>query len=225
MRRILLPLVFGLAGCAVLISLGVWQVQRLAWKQGILAEIEARIAEAPAALPEAVDPARDQYLSVQASGEYSEEVLRVLVSQKHVGAGYRLITPLKMQNRTVLVDRGFIKVDHPVERPPVGPVTVIGNLLWPDERNSSTPANDLAGNTWFARDIAQMAETLQTAPILIVARETSPSDPAVTPLPVDSAGIPNDHLSYAITWFSLAAIWAIMTCYFLWRMRHPDKQA
>ena len=77
--------------------------------------------------------------------------------------------------------------------------------------------NDVAGNTGFARDIPQMAEELGTEPLLIVAREVSPPEQGVTPLPVDTAGIPNDHLEYAITWFSLAAIWAAMTGAFIWR--------
>ena len=62
-----------------------------------------------------------------------------------------------------------------------------------------------------------MAAELGTDPVMIVA--ASQTDPSVTPMPVDSAGIPNDHLQYAITWFSLAAIWATMTGYFLWRTR------
>jgi surfeit locus 1 family protein len=55
-------------GVAILVSLGVWQVQRLAWKEGVLAEIEARIAAAPVALPEAPDPEADRYLPVADGG-------------------------------------------------------------------------------------------------------------------------------------------------------------
>ena len=96
-------------------------------------------------------------------------------------------------------------------------MTVTGNLQWPRETDSYTPAPDIRGNTWFARDVPAMAAELGTQPILIVAR--SQTDPAVTPMPVDTVGIPNDHLNYAITWFSLALIWAAMTAYFLWRTR------
>jgi surfeit locus 1 family protein len=62
---------------------------------------------------------------------------------------------------------------------------------------------------------------LGTEPVLIVAR--SKSDAGVTPLPVDSSAIPNDHLQYAITWFSLAFVWATMTTYFLWRTRASNE--
>lgn len=225
MRRILIPVIFGLAGIAVLIWLGMWQVQRLGWKQDVLAQIDARIAADPVAVPASPDPERDQYLSVQATGQLQTDMLRVLVSQKQVGAGYRLISALQMAERAVLVDRGFIKVDGTAPDAAPGDITITGNLLWPDDRNSSTPENDVTGNIWFARDIDQMAKQLGSDPLLIIARNTSPVDAGVTPLPVDSGAIPNDHLSYAITWFSLAFIWAMMTLYFLWRQRHPTQQA
>lgn len=225
MSRFIIPALFGLIGCAILVSLGVWQVQRLAWKEGILAEIDSRIVAAPVAVPAGPEEAQDEYLPVTLTGEFDTETLRVLVSQKQIGAGYRLITALETADRRVLVDRGFVKVDKPLGDPPRGQLTVTGNLLWPDDRNSSTPDNDVPGNTWFARDLAQMAEVLNTEPILVIARNMSVPDPEVTPLPVDTSAIPNDHLSYAITWFSLAAIWAIMTFYFMWRLRAPAREA
>ncbi len=68
-----------------------------------------------------------------------------------------------------------------------------------------------------------MAEVLETEPLLVIAREVEPGDTGVTPLPVDSSGIPNDHLQYAITWFSLAVIWVMMTVGYIWRLRHPKE--
>jgi surfeit locus 1 family protein len=63
--------------------------------------------------------------------------------------------------------------------------------------------------------VPALAQALGTDPVLLIARTTSEPAPTVTPLPVDSAGIPNDHLQYAITWFSLAAIWLVMTFFFM----------
>lgn len=223
MTRIVVFLLFGLAGIAVLVSLGVWQVQRLAWKESVLAEIDARIAAPPVALPSAVDADRDKYLPVEVTGRFGAGVLRVLVSQKRVGAGYRLVTPFDTQGRTVLLDRGFLRVGLDMPPAPAGDVTVVGNLHWPDDRNSATPENDVDGNTWFARDIEQMANVLNTEPVLIIARDMSQPSGAVTPLPVDSSGIPNDHLQYAITWFGLAMVWTVMMGYFLFRLRNPVK--
>ena len=62
-------------------------------------------------------------------------------------------------------------------------------------------------------------------PVLMIASELSPPEEAVTPLPVDTSGIPNDHLEYAVTWFSLAAIWAVMTAFFISRQNRATKEA
>jgi surfeit locus 1 family protein len=222
-KSILIPLIFGIAGVAVLVGLGKWQVERLAWKEDILADIAAHISAEPVALPETIGPERDRYLPVAVTGEIGDAALRVLVSQKQVGAGYRVISVLDTGTRRVLLDRGFVKVSADIPAPPEGEITVTGNLHWPDERLSSTPENDVAGNMWFARDIAQMAEVLGTEPVLIVARALSVPEVGMSPLPVDTSGIPNDHLSYAITWLSLAAIWAAMTGVFIWRMRQAER--
>lgn len=223
--RFLIPLLFGLAGVAVLVSLGVWQVQRLAWKEGVLEEIDAKIAADPVALPEAPSEARDRYLPTTIAGEFDPITLRVLASLKRVGAGHRLITPMTLEDgRRILVDRGFLPVSSgAIAPPPQGRAKVIGNLHWPDDLNSSTPPPDIEAGLWFARDLLSMAEVLDTEPLLVVAREMSPADPAVMPLPVDTSAIPNDHLQYALTWFGLAAVWAAMTAYFLWRQRAEPK--
>ena len=224
MKRLVFFLAVGLGGAAILISLGIWQMQRLAWKQDILAQIAASITDAPVALPQNPDPEADKFLAVSVEGYITTEFLRVLVSKKQVGAGYRIISPFVLNDRTVLLDRGFVRVSQPM---PEGGVRiqiqqkVIGNLHWPQETDDYTPAPDLDKNIWFARDVAAMAAELNTDPVLIVARETSPSDGPMTPMPVDTAGIPNDHLQYAITWFSLAAIWLMMSLYFL----RPTKQS
>ena len=123
----------------------------------------------------------------------------------------------------VLVDRGFVPVRETARPEPAEGVTVLGNLHWPDEVDGYTPEPDLEAGIWFARDVEAMAAHLGTRPILVVARNVSHSDALATPMGLDSSGIPNDHLEYAITWFSLAVIWAAMTVYFLWRQRRPDK--
>ena len=217
MRRILFALIVGLAGTGTLISLGVWQLHRLTWKEAILARIDAKIADDPVPLPADPDPKADRYMPVTVSGTMGARALRVLVGQQMAGAGYLLISPLDTGTRRVLVQRGFIKVDTPIPDPPKGKVEIVGNLNWPEERSGATPANDVKGNMWFARDVDQMAQVLNTDPVLVIAKKTSFSDAPVTPVPVDTSGIPNDHLQYAITWFSLAAVWLLMSGLFLGR--------
>jgi surfeit locus 1 family protein len=204
---------------SIFLSLGRWQLQRLSWKETVLEEIDSRISALPVRVPDEVDPTHDKYLPVVLNGTMGAPVLRVLVSTRDEGAGYRLISPFMTEDGSVLVDRGFLRVSEKIPRPPEGPMSIIGNLHWPDDRNSSTPNNDVQGNTWFARDIDQMAATLNTRPLLIVARNVTPREASLTLLPVTSEGVANDHLEYALTWFLLAATWVVMTVFALWRMK------
>ena len=217
-RRMIVPLLIGLLGGAILILLGVWQMQRLTWKEGVLAEIDARIVAAPVPLPATPDPVADRYLPVTVSGRFTGEHLDVLVSRKQIGPGVRVVQVLETQDgRRVMVDRGFVPQDDRDAPRVSGPVTVEGNLHWPDEIDGFTPPPDTATGLWFARDVAAMAVALKAEPVFIVARAPTGGD--IEPMPVDSSGIPNDHLNYAITWFSLAAVWLGMTAYLLWRIR------
>lgn len=218
MARLIVPLLLGLIGCAILIGLGTWQVQRLVWKQAILERIEATITAAPVALPAAPDPASDGYLPVTVSGALGGEEALVLISDADLGgAGYRVLSVLTAGDRRVLVDLGFVPhAARDASRMAPG-LTVTGNLHWPDEVDGWTPPPDAATGLWFARDIPAIAVALRAEPFLVVARDLSPPDLDVTPLPIDTAAIPNDHLAYAITWFLLAAVWAVMSGYLVWR--------
>lgn len=219
--RFLLPLVFGLAGTLVLVWLGVWQIQRLDWKEAILADMDAQMTGAPTVIPENPDPERDRYLPVQAHGMIGTPEILVQSSLKAVGPGYRVIAPFKLDDRTILIDRGFIRqTDRDRARPSVQ-AEVTGNLHWPDEVDGFTPDPD--GSLWFARDVPAMASALGTEPVLLVVRRTDESPLAVTPLPVDTVGIPNNHLQYAVTWFLLAIVWAGMTAFFAAQSRRTRE--
>ncbi len=219
-RKLVTVGIFGLIGAAILIGLGVWQLQRLAWKEGVLAEIDARIAAAPVAVPDAPDPTQDRYLPVTAEGVFSGDPLRVLVSVQGSGPGYRLISVLETDGaRRVLVDRGFLAEGVALPATPQGRVTVTGNLHWPDEIDGFTPDPDIARNQWFARDVEAMAAHLGTEPTFIVLRDISVPDAPLTPLPVTADGIPNNHLGYAVQWFGLALVGLGMTAFLAWRIR------
>jgi surfeit locus 1 family protein len=218
--RLVLALIFGIAGTAVLARLGLWQMQRLEWKQGILDDITARITAAPVALPAAPDPVADRFLPVQVAGRTGAAEILVQASLKMVGPGFRVIAPFETEDgRRILLDRGFIRLsDRDKDRPPAA-MTVTGNVHWPDEQDGFTPDPDPAGGLWFARDIDSMAAALDTEPVLVVAASTDEAPQVVTPLPVGTEGIPNNHLGYAVQWFLLAAVWAAMTVYLLASLR------
>ncbi len=218
MRRNLFLLIIGFFGLAILLGLGFWQVYRLNWKQAIIHEIDARVAADPVALPAAPDLDADRYLAVAVSGVLAGDELHVLVSRPGVGAGYRIISAFETgAGRRVLVDRGFTPTSRKNAERVTGAMSITGNLHWPDETDAFTPEPDLGGNIWFARDVVAMARVLGSEPVMIIAG--SPTDPGVTPWPVESATIRNDHLQYALTWFLLALVWSGMTLYFLWRTR------
>lgn len=219
MKRYLFPLVVGVLGCAILITLGMWQLRRLHWKEGMIAEIQSRIDSAPAALPAAVDPSM-KYAPVYVSGETTGQEIDVLSGTRELGGGYQVVSGFVTDDgRRILLDRGFVDQDHKRElRPPVR-LEVAGNLHWPDEKGSATPAPNMTENIWFARDVPAMAAELGTEPILIVAAEIRGDGQGVRPIPIAIESIPNNHLSYAMQWFMIAVAWAGMTVALIWRIR------
>lgn len=221
MARLILPLTFGIAGVAVLLSLGFWQLSRLQEKEAVIAEIVTRIGAPPVGLPEVAEVERDRYLPVVVEGRYTGEVAHVLASQRELGTGSRVIAVLEAEGgRRVLVDRGFLP-DRAREGADFasGRVTLTGNLHWPRDTTDSTPPPDLGRGLWFSRAPEPLAAHLGTEPLLIVARHDGVGVAGLVTVPVTTIDIRNDHLEYAITWFLLALVWAGMTGFLLWRIR------
>ncbi|WP_126976860.1 SURF1 family protein [Frigidibacter oleivorans] len=221
MRRILFPLILGLGGIAILLNLGFWQLRRLEWKESILATIAARIDAPPEQLPpEGADGQALKYTPVRVAGRTTGQELHMLTGRQGVGPGFEVIAAFETADgRRILLDRGFIpETAKDMPRPPVD-LDVTGNIHWPDETTASTPAPDIGRNIWFARDVPAMAAALETEPLMVAARSVDGAGQGVVPVPISVEGIRNDHLNYAITWFSLAGVWAGMTGYLLWRIR------
>ncbi|WP_299359162.1 SURF1 family protein [uncultured Paracoccus sp.] len=219
MRRIIAPLILGIVGTAILMSLGFWQLQRHEWKQAVLAEIAEGIAAAPVALPATVDPTM-KYQAITVTGTTTGAEILVLSGTRERGGGYNVISGFVTDDgRRVMIDRGFVPQDARHDPRPATRMRVNGNLHWPDELGSATPAPNLDEGIWFARDVPAMAAQLDTEPVLIVASAVGGDAQGVTPIPVSITGIPNSHLSYAVQWFLLAATWAGMTGALIWRIR------
>lgn len=225
MRRILFPLILGLSGVIVLCWLGFWQLERLGWKEGVLADINGRITAPPVAMPDTPNAATDNYMAVTLTGTVTGPELHVLASGTAAGTGYRVIRAFEATDgRRILIDVGLLQLDDKSRPLTAQTGTLTGNLIWPDDVNDATPDPDLDKNIWFGRDVTTMSATLQTDPLMVVARSLTPADPRTTPLPVDTANIKNDHLSYAVTWFGLALVWAAMTIFLISRtLRTKDS--
>ena len=218
------PLLVGLLGVAALAGLGLWQLDRLAWKEALVARIEGRVADAPGPVPAALDPAEDLYRAVAVEGRVAGEGFAVFGTWRAFGAGVRVIVPVEAADGDrVLVDLGAIPWEAgtrpalaATRAPPVGaPLAVRGHLDWPDAGRSAAEAD---GDEWLVRDVEAMAARSDARPVLVVAEAVEPAT-AFTPLPVGTEGIANNHLGYAVQWFGLAAVWAGMTLYLAWRIR------
>ena len=217
---LLVPCVFAGIAFAILVGLGTWQVERLQWKEALIARLDARVTAAPVAVPPRaawprLDLADEEYRHVSARGQWEpKEALIFRGSGKVAGGptqpGYWVMNPLRLEGGgAVLVNRGFVGLDRKQDvarRPPEGTVTVTGLLRAPEERNLFTPKDDPASGQWYTRDPAAIGAALglaDTAPFSIDedAHTEAPGTPAGGATVID---IPNNHLSYAVTWYGLA---------------------
>ncbi len=222
--------VFTLAVVALLIGLGVWQLKRLAWKEGLIAEIEARAKGAPITLKEAVALSREghdpSYYRVHAKGRFDHADERYLYALSDDGEpGWHVITPFSsVEGDLVLIDRGFVpdNLRDPSSRAAgqlEGDVDVTGLVRLPETPGPFTPDNDPAANRWFWRDLSGMiysifpTATMDPAPFFLEAEKSDM--PGGWPQGGQTRlELPNNHLQYAITWFLLAG--AVVVIYLVY---------
>jgi surfeit locus 1 family protein len=209
-----------LAGLALLVGLGVWQLKRLQWKEGLIAQIETRTKGEPITLKEATAMARvgrdPDYYRVRVDGRFHHARERYLYAVSDGMVGWHVITPLETADGDmVLVDRGFVPdmLRDPSSRP-LGQVenvvTVTGIVRSPELRNMFTPDNEPEPNRWFWRDLQGMARSMFPSGVIQAAPFFLDAEKSAIPGGWPEGGqtrleIPNNHLQYAITWFLLAA--------------------
>ena len=230
MRRLLWPAIAAAAGIAVLVSLGVWQLQRLQWKEALIARVEAERTAAPVPAPgpedwASLDLPAAEYLPVTVTGRFpnDEEIFvnATLTDPKGPlgGYGFFVVTPLETgEGRIVYVNRGFVPraLKSPETRADgqiAAETEVVGLLRAPRRRSWFMPADDVAGNEWFSRDPALYAAATGRAPETVAPYYIDALfDPALANgIPQGGETVvsfPNDHLQYALTWFGLAIVLA-----------------
>lgn len=218
MRHSLLwPSVWAAVGFVILIGLGTWQVQRLHWKESLIATRRAAFVLPPVPPPPDLTAALPlEYHPVRASGHFlNDREMPVAAIADDGTAGYNIVTPFVLDDGNVLlVERGFVSADResPASRRAgeiEGPTQVTGPLRLDHGRPSwFTPDNQSARNEWYYIDIPAMAAAAtpraQVLPYYIDA--DAASNPGGWPKGGQTAiDLPNHHLSYAITWYALAA--------------------
>lgn len=234
-RRLLVPGVFTIVSLAILVSLGVWQLQRKTWKEGLIATLETQLKAEPLPLPppsqwagmtrdnsefrrvtlraDAVADAKAIYLYTGASA------LRTDVKQP----GYFVFSPARLPDgQIVVVNRGYLPVDRK-GAPLAGIADITGYIRWPESPGWFMTEHDAKGDIWFVRDPAAMAKARgwgAVAPFYIDQEAPVPPQGLPRPGPL-TVKLKNDHLGYAITWFGLAA--SLVAVSLAWAVRERYK--
>lgn len=209
-----------LAGVLLMAALGVWQVERLIWKQRVLAAIDR--AEAGPAVPLPANPA--PYTKVRVEGRFDPARAVFYGAQVRDGVpGTDLVVPLLRDGAPpILVDRGFIPLPWNGTTP-AGPVTVEGYVRPGATRHWFSVADDLASRQFFTLDPAAIALAVgldRPEPWVLVALG-KPAGPGA-PVPATTMPRPpNNHLGYAITWFGLAL--SLIAVFVLWWRKESRK--
>lgn len=187
-------------------ALGVWQLERRAWKLDLIARIEARVHAAAQPLPRAWRGDLT-YRRVRATGVYLQGRDTRVQAVTALGAGWWVMTPLRTGAQIVLVNRGFVPADFGATPPPAGTVTVIGLLRASEPGGGFLRANNSAADRWYSRDTAAIARARRIGfvpPWFIDAEATPAAGYPVGGLTV--IAFRNAHLTYALTWFALAGM-------------------
>jgi len=224
-RGLLVPSLAVAASLVVLMLLGLWQLDRKAWKEELIATLKQRLAAAPIALPQPVDwplltAETDEFLRVAMTAEFLNDREALVYTgggstlrEASSGPGYWIFTPARLEGGAlVMVNRGFVPdgKQDPLARPEgqvAGPIKMVGALRWPEKPGLFTPAGDPARNMWFARESTAIAAAkgISSAPFYVELE--SPQPPGGLPH-ADRLrpNLPNNHFGYALTWFGLAAV-------------------
>lgn len=225
-----------LVALGILLSLGTWQVQRLHWKEGLLAQIEARRSADPVDLDVLVREGKtgpdDEYARVRVTGTFDHDRERHFFATHQGVSGFYVYTPMRTADgRFLFVNRGFVPYDlkDPATRPTgqvAGNVTLTGYLRARLDKKPSSlvPDNDLAQNIFYWKDWSAMVETAGLRPDEVLPFFVDADDRVKNPggFPVGGVtqfDLPNNHLQYAFTWYGLAATLAAVCAVVLFRRK------
>jgi surfeit locus 1 family protein len=229
-RPLFWPTVFSVPVLLLLLGLGSWQIERLFWKRELIAQRQAALAAAPVTAPRSLEEARGlEFRHVTDEGVFLHNKEIFLGATSEAGRnGYQVLTPLQEPSgRIVFVNRGFIPAElkDPAKRSAgqiAGTVVVKGLLRLPPVKKPAwfLPDNRADLNYWFWVDLPAMAlaDRLDRVASFYIDADATPNPGGWPKGGVTRLELPNDHLQYAITWFSLAV--ALIVVYFLFHHRN-----
>lgn len=207
------------------VALGIWQVERRAWKHALIDAVETRSTAAPVAAPApgvAVSADSDAYRRVRVTGRFLHDRETLVRAVSDLGSGYWVVTPLDTGRFTVLVNRGFVPPDRreAARRAAgnvAGPVTVTGLLRVTEPGGGFLRSNDAAADNWYSRDVAAIAAArgLSNAAPYFIDANAAPNPGGWPRGGLTVLRFSDNHLGYALTWFALAllslgAIWLVL---------------
>jgi surfeit locus 1 family protein len=237
---VLVPSLAAVMAFAVLVSLGMWQLDRKAWKDGLVATIAARLSAPPGALPMPsawpdLTAEQDEFLRVAVTAEFLNDREATVYTNGSTlregssGPGYWIFTPARLgDGAVVMVNRGFVPEGRQnlatrKEGEVAGPVSMVGVLRWPERPGMFTPPGDPVRNIWFSRDSDAIAAAkgVNAAPFYLELE--SPDPPGGLPRTGRlHASLPNNHFGYALTWLGLATV--LVGVYGTWLVSNWRKQ-
>jgi len=231
-RGLMLPATVAAAAFSVLISLGVWQMQRKAWKEALIETMSQRAVAQPIDLPapatwDALMPSVDEFRRVTLRAQFIEGARPAFaytggsaLRDDIKAPGYFVFAPARLPNgQIVVINRGYT-TQHSAA-PVRGVVDVVGYLRFPESGSLFVSDHDASGATWFVRNPCAMAKELgwgETAPFYIDQESPVPAGGIPKPGPL-KVQLRNDHLGYALTWFGLAAGLAAVFAVSAWSQR------
>lgn len=232
-RPRLWPTLFTVPAVLMMVGLGIWQLDRLAWKTALIDSFESRVNEAPVAPPAAVDDAEAwRFRHVRATGHFLNDKELQLTGRPFEGnAGFHVLTPFVVDGGpTLLVNRGWVPLDRrrPQDRPETlkgGTVTIDGIVRIAGQKGAFVPDNEPDRDIWFTVDPRQMAVHLGIGPVAGYYVDVLRPSAKPTELPIGAVPtiqVRNEHLQYALTWFLLAA--TLIVVYVVWHVQADRKE-
>lgn len=223
-------------GFLMLAGLGTWQIQRMVWKEHLIATIDNRIHASPKPLAEIeaefVQTGAVDYMPVTLSGVFQHDHEQYFFTTYNGASGYAVYTPLILKDgRAILINRGFVPYEkqNPATRPQgqsEGEVVITGLARDPLIAKPSTflPDNEPAKKLYYWKDWGMMMENsgLSQNHDFVGFFVDADANPNVGGLPVGGITIlnqPNNHLQYAGTWFGLALVLLVVSAIFINRRR------